>query len=171
MSEHATVFEVDTNISRFTKAGALLVAWLVCYTIASVSQSQFVLQNLTDLGVSINGNVWLEHTALDWWGLLPKFGGAIFATLTLALFISGKLGRWLKLQRNWLHPLAGALSMLLMLAIMHPMLEVTLIAGTRSFAGIVWQAIAGAVGGELYRILRQDLARWIVQRPKQNALL
>ncbi|TPV57994.1 hypothetical protein FJ444_11655 [Aestuariibacter sp. GS-14] len=61
--------------------------------------------------------------------------------------------------------------MLLMLAIMHPLLEVTLIAGTRSVAGIVWQAIAGAVGGELYRILRQDLARWIVQRPKQNALL
>ena len=131
MSEQATEFHADTEVSRFTKAGALLVAWLACYTIASV----------------------------------------IFLSLTLALFISGRLGRWLKLRRNWLHAVGGALAMLLMLAIMHPLLNVTLIAGTRSFAGLCWQAIAGAVGGELYRILRQDLARWIIQRPKQNALL
>ncbi|SHG18739.1 hypothetical protein SAMN05216361_1594 [Marisediminitalea aggregata] len=171
MSEQATEFHVDTEVSRFTKAGALLVAWLACYTIASVAQSQFVLQNLTELGVVINGNQWLEHTILDWWGLLPKFGGAIFLSLTLSVFISGRLGRWLKLRRNWLHAVGGALAMLLMLAIMHPLLNVTLIAGTRSFAGMCWQALAGAVGGELYRILRQDLARWIIQRPKQNALL
>lgn len=171
MSEQAAIFEVETDVSRFTKAGALFVSWLVCYTIASVSQSQFVLHNLTDLGVAINGNQWLEHTVLDWWGLLPKFGGATFVTLSIALFISGKAGRWLSLKRNWLHPLAGAVSMLLMLAIMHPLLDVTLIAGTRSVAGLCWQAIAGAVGGELYRVLRQDLARWILQRPKQNALL
>ena len=53
------VYEVQSDISPVTKAGALLVSWLVAYTIASVSQSQFVLANLESLGVNITGNQWL----------------------------------------------------------------------------------------------------------------
>ena len=45
MSEKVVVYEVQSDISPVTKAGALLVSWLLTYTIASVSQSQFVLAN------------------------------------------------------------------------------------------------------------------------------
>ncbi|MGB0217468.1 MAG: hypothetical protein ACPF9E_18745 [Alteromonas oceani] len=65
MSEKVVVYEVQSDISPVTKAGALLVSWLLTYTIASVSQSQFVLANLESLGVIITGNQWLEHTVLD----------------------------------------------------------------------------------------------------------
>lgn len=171
MDEKVVVYEVRSDISPVTKFGALLVAWLVTYTIASVSQSQFVLANLESLGVVINANQWLEHTVLDWWGLLPKYGSAVLAALAVALFISGKAGRLLKLQTNWLHPLAGGLAMLLIMLLMQPILNVTLIAGTRSFEGQLWQVIAGLVGGLTYKFLRQDVARWIIQRPRQNALL
>jgi hypothetical protein len=169
--ENETVCEVQADISPFTKAGALLLAWLVTYTIASIAQSQFVLLNLAALNINISANQWLEHTVLDWWGLLPKFGGAILLALSLALFVSGKLIRLLNLKNNWLHVVAGGLAMIVMLAVMHPILNVTLIAGTRSLEGQIWQVIAGCTGGYLYKFLRQDVARWIVQRPKQNALL
>ncbi|GGF68772.1 hypothetical protein [Alteromonas lipolytica] len=171
MDEKEVVYEVQSDISPVTKVGALLVAWLVTYTIASVSQSQFVLANLESLGVVISGNQWLEHTVLDWWGLLPKYGSAVFVALALALFISGKVGRLFNLKSNWLHPLAGGLVMLLVMLLMQPILNVTLIAGTRSFEGQLWQVIAGLAGGFTYKFLRQDVARWIIQRPRQNALL
>lgn len=171
MSESVRVYEVESDISSFTKAGAVLVAWFFTYTIASISQSQFVLFELESLGITITGNQWLEQTVLDWWGLLPKYGTATLAGLSLALFISGRVGRWLTLKSNWLHPVAGGLVMLLMLIIMHPILEVTLIAGTRSFTGQLWQVIAGVCGGLIYKFLREDLARWVIQRPKQNALI
>ena len=171
MSEKVVVYEVQSDISPVTKAGALLVSWLLTYTIASVSQSQFVLANLESLGVNITGNQWLEHTVLDWWGLLPKYGSAVFAALCIALYVSGRAGRILKLRSNWLHPLAGGLAMALMLTLMQPLLDVTLIAGTRSFEGQLWQVIAGVTGGLTYKLLRQDVARWIIQRPRQNARL
>ncbi|HCB18150.1 MAG TPA: hypothetical protein DEP76_13995, partial [Alteromonas sp.] len=103
--------------------------------------------------------------------LLPKYGSAVFAALCIALYVSGRVGRMLKLRSNWLHPLAGGLAMALMLMLMQPLLGVTLIAGTRSFEGQLWQVIAGITGGLTYKFLRQDLARWIIQRPRQNALL
>ncbi|MDC8830014.1 hypothetical protein [Alteromonas gilva] len=171
MSTNEMVYEVSSDISPFTKVGALLIAWLATYTIASLSQSQFVLLELSALGVNINGNLWLKHMVLDWWGLLPKYGSAILASLAIALLISGRLGHALKLRSNWLHPLAGAVAMLAMLAVMHPIMDVTLIAGTRSLPAQIWQALAGGIGGLLYKFLRQDVARWIVQRPRQNALL
>lgn len=171
MSENIKVYEIHSDISSFTKFGALMLTWLFTYTIASVSQSQFVLFELQGLGVNITGNQWLEQTVLDWWGLLPKYGSAILVALSIGLFISGRLGRWLQLTSNWLHPLAGGLVMLLILIIMHPILEVTLIAGTRSLGGQLWQIIAGICGGMLYKFLRQDIARWIIQRPRQNSLL
>lgn len=171
MSEKVVVYEVQSDISPVTKAGALLVTWLVTYTIASVSQSQFVLANLESLGVNITGNQWLEHTVLDWWGLLPKYGSAVLATLSIALYLSGRAGRMLKLRNNWLHPLAAGLAMMIMLLLMQPIINVTLIAGTRSIEGQLWQVLAGVIGGLTYKFLRQDLARWIIQRPRQNALL
>lgn len=170
MSEEV-VCEVQSNISPVTKLGALLVSWLITYTIASVSQSQFVLTDLASLGVTITGNQWLEHTVLDWWGLLPKYGSAVFAALFIALYISGWTGRRLQLRRNWLHPIAGGLAMLIILLSMQPLLDVTLIAGTRSIGGQLWQIIAGIAGGLTYKFLRQDATRWIIQRPRQNTLL
>ena len=77
----------------------------------------------------------------------------------------------LKLRNNWLHPLAAGLAMMIMLLLMQPIINVTLIAGTRSIEGQLWQVLAGVIGGLTYKFLRQDVARWIIQRPRQNALL
>lgn len=169
MSANTTIIEIQSDLSRYSKFGALVIAWFVTFTIGSIAQSQFVLFELQSLGININGNLWLEHTVLDWWGLLPKYGGAIFVALCVAFLMAEYFKKYLQSHYKVLFSLAGGTAMLVLLISLYPILNVTLVAGTRTFGGQLSQCFAGATGGFLYAILRLELARWVIQRPKQNS--
>lgn len=136
---------------------AFLSAWLVTYSLASICHSQFVLTNLLALGVAIPVNDWLAMTVTDWWGMLPKYGGAIAALMAIVLSIGHGVCH-LRLLVNVVPVgvcffVLGWVGMFVMLMAMTPILDVTLIAGARTLIGQIFQATAGGIGCALYVFL------------------
>ncbi|MEW9799572.1 hypothetical protein [Alteromonas sp. CYL-A6] len=133
----------------------LIPAWIVAYVLASICHSQMVLTGLTSVGVSIPVKDWLAMTVYDLWGLLPAYGSAMLVALLLAMLVVRFLLRpQLPSRALALYMLAGALAVMTMLLAMQPLLNVTLIAGARSTAGFILQALAGAAGGAVFCRLR-----------------
>ncbi len=134
-------------------------SWAVGFLLASVFHSISVLMGLVQIGVELNVSDWLSMIWQDALGLLPTYGAIIAVTLLLAFLITHFLVNRLSLHevkdtssatRFILFAAAGALSFLLMLLAMQPILNVTLIAGARSTLGLVSQCFAGVCAGYVY---------------------
>ncbi len=54
----------------------------------------------------------------------------------------------------WLYSLAGAVAIFTILAAMHPILNVSIIAGARGLSGLLTQSIAGAIGGAVFGLIK-----------------
>lgn len=142
-------------VLRFLKH--FIPCWAVTYCVASILHSQMVLINLVQVNVSIPIAEWLSMTAYDLWGLLPAYGSAVFAAMLIAMLVSVWLTRHQARAFSVLiFMMAGALAMLIMLLAMHPILQVTLIAGARSAAGIALQCGAGLIGGLVFGLLTRN---------------
>lgn len=123
------------------------VAVLCTFTLASLAHTQFVLFELGRLGVPIDFLTRLYASWQDWLGLLPLYG----AVVVVALLVGFSLSRLIVRQQfYWRYPLAGGLAMAFALLAMQPVLEITLIAGARSWAGFVCQCLAGIFGGWVF---------------------
>lgn len=127
-----------------------LLAVLCAYVLASLLHTQFVLHELVKIGVDIDLITRLETSARDLLGLLPAYGGTVALALLLGFSVVAILQwRTIKISR-WLYPLAGAVAIGSALVLMHPIMDITLIAGTRSTLGKAMQALAGAAGGWVF---------------------
>ena len=140
------------TVLRFLKH--FIPCWAVTYCLASILHSQMVLINLVQVEVNIPIADWLSMTAYDLWGLLPAYGSAVFGAMLIAILFS----TWLTQHQSRAFSLiifmmAGALAMLVMLLAMHPIMQVTLIAGARSSVGIALQSFAGLLGGLVFGLL------------------
>lgn len=135
-----------------------LLCWLIAFSLASISHTYFVLQALHEINVNISVSERVFMMISDWWGLLPGYGAAIAVTLILACVAARIFTRLLKLhQRSFGSALRmilgftlGGLAMLALLLAMKPILNVTLIAGARTPAGLLCQCLAGAIGVLLF---------------------
>ncbi len=140
----------------------LIPAFVVTYGFASIFHTQSVLARLARLDVDIPLPERLATIMYDLAGLLPTYGLAILVMLIFALGTAGILGRHLP-HRGALYTLmcavAGATGMLVMLLAMHPIMEVTLIAGARGVGGKLLQCSAGFLGGLTFAISHQLLPR------------
>lgn len=132
-----------------------LLAVLVTFCLASISHSQFVLLELAKVGAEISFSTRVSGTFQDLVGFLPAYAPVI----ALGMLIGFSLITWISSKfksgfAGW-YPIAGGLSLLTIHAAMYPILEITLIAGARSSAGLAMQVIAGVVGGWVFYQLRQ----------------
>ncbi|WP_414829812.1 hypothetical protein [Alteromonas sp. H39] len=136
----------------------LVPAFLVTYSFASIFHTQSVLARLSELNVQIPLAERLATIAYDLAGLLPAYGTAIFAMLFMAMGAASLTGRFLP-HRGALYALicasAGAFGMLVMLLAMHPIMDVTLIAGARDTGGKLLQSSAGFLGGLTFAVADQ----------------
>lgn len=134
-------------------------AWLVAFVTASVFHSAFVLYGLIDIDVNVNVSNALTMIIDDLLGLLPTYGIIIAASLVIAFvftrFVLLKQAQH-KRRTTILYALAGAVAFFAMLSAMQPILNVTLIAGARTMAGICAQCIAGALGGATFGMLKPE---------------
>ncbi len=136
----------------------LLPAFLVTYGFASIFHTQSVLARLSELDVVIPLTERLATIAYDLAGLLPAYGSAIFAMLFIAMGIASFIGRFLSHQGAlfaFICAVAGATGMLTMLLAMHPIMDVTLIAGARDTGGKLLQSSAGFLGGLTFAVATQ----------------
>jgi hypothetical protein len=150
----------------------LLVATLVTFLIASALHTQSVLSGLISVGAEIPLSLRIETVFIDFAGLLPTYGVIVFVgmliAMSVALLIANKLLSASAKQTNnaqspvqssqlWLFSLAGAAAVFTLLSAMHPILDVSIIAGARGLSGLLTQSIAGAIGGLAFALLRYKL--------------
>lgn len=152
---------VATHIATFGKFFTrLLIASAVTFLLASIFHTQSVLAGLIDLGIHIPLATRLETVLADLAGLVFSYGVIVlvgmFIAMNIATWISNLLKkRWHVEPTLWLFVLAGAVAMFTILAAMHPILNVTIIAGARGLSGLITQSIAGAVGGFAFAALKK----------------
>ncbi|AGP77015.1 hypothetical protein I633_03665 [Alteromonas mediterranea 615] len=146
---------------------SFIPAWAVGFLLASIFYSIAVLINLSLIHVKLQPRDWWFMISQDLVGLLPTYGLIIGFSLFLAFIIAHKVTRRVEkhLERRTtvstrllLFGAAGGLSFLIMLLAMQPILNVTLIAGARSVAGLCAQCLAGVAAGSVYTYLSNKFA-------------
>lgn len=171
------ILESPTTINKRTKLVQfglfmfqLLVATLVTFLIASALHTQSVLSGLISVGAEIPLALRIKTVFVDFAGLLPTYGVIVFVgmliAMSVALLIANKLLS-VKHANNgespfqssqlWLFSLAGATAVFTLLSAMHPILDVSIIAGARGLSGLLTQSIAGAIGGLAFALVRYKL--------------
>lgn len=127
-----------------------LLAWLVCFTLASLAHSQFVLSGLSEQGIHITLLQRWQMSLSDWWGLLPTYGVVLAVGLLLAFSVATWLVRRFSSKRVMLFSLAGFMALLCIHLAMQPLMDITLIAGARGSLGLLTQAVTGLIGGWVF---------------------
>lgn len=133
-----------------------LAACITTFVLASVAHSQMVLAELANIGVVISLADRLQMTISDLLGLLPSYGSVIALSLLLGFLVTWLISSKIKKLPDSLFVLAGFLAIISALAAMHPILDITLIAGARTPFGLFLQALSGAIGGFVFMKLRQQ---------------
>jgi hypothetical protein len=131
-----------------------LIAALFAFVLASLFHSQFVMAELTSVGVNISFNDRLSMSLDDLIGLYPTYGMVIALSLLIAFSIATLLLKFVKVPSSRLYFIGGGLGVATALLAMHPLLDTTLIAGARSTFGFISQSLAGAMGGWVFSHLR-----------------
>ncbi len=134
-----------------------LTSVIITFSLASIFHSQFVLSEMVSLGVSVDPATWVLTSFNDWLGLLPGYGAVISVGLLVGFTITRcVLVKWCGISepKNCWWALAGGGSMLCILLLMHPILDITLIAGARTPFGFVMQCLSGVIGGIVYGLMR-----------------
>jgi hypothetical protein len=127
------------------------------------------MAGLISIGAEIPFALRMKTVFVDYIGLLPTYGIIIFIGMLIAMFTADIVAKTLQSKRSksksraqeskqipqiWVYALAGSLAIFTILAAMHPIMDITLIAGARGFSGLLAQSIAGAIGGTAFAVLR-----------------
>lgn len=132
-----------------------LVAAIAAFILASLFHSQFVMAELTSVGVNISFNDRLSMSLDDLIGLYPTYGVVIAISLLLGFSVAALLLKRFTIPSTILYFTAGGCGVATALVAMHPLLDITFIAGARSTLGFVSQCFAGAMGGLFYANIRR----------------
>lgn len=127
-----------------------VAATLCTFVLASLFHTQFVLYELTKLGVLIDVSTRLKTSMEDLIGLFPAYGSAILVALLLAFSVVKGITTYTSVKTKYLYPIAGATAIFVALMAMQPILNITLIAGAREPLGIIMQCLAGLFGGWVF---------------------
>lgn len=129
---------------------AFLIAVLITFILASVFHSQFVLNELTAINIVIPTTTRISTTFSDLVGLAPGYAPIILVGMLIGFVIVGLSRKWINWSVRVAYPVAGVLSIYAIHLLMYPIFHITLIAGARSTLGLVFQCVAGALGGWLF---------------------
>jgi hypothetical protein len=125
---------------------SFLVAWLLTFTLASLFHSQYVVNQLVNVGVVVGFADRVNLTFDDWLGLLPTYGAIIAVALIIAFFVTWFISKKLKAHYAGLFVIAGIAAFATALIAIESIMNITIIAGARGW-GFYLQLLAGAVGG------------------------
>ncbi|WP_334019096.1 hypothetical protein [Alteromonas sp. S015] len=140
-------------------------SWAVGFLLASLFHSISVLMGLVQIGVELKVSDWLSMIWQDTLGLLPTYGTIIAVALLLAFLVTHFIVNRISTHgakdatQFILFTIAGGLSFLLMLIVMQPIMNITLIAGARTAMGLAAQCVAGICAGGVYSYLSDSSTR------------
>ena len=128
---------------------SFLVSWLLTFTLASLFHSQYVVNQLVNVGVVVGFNDRVNLTLEDWLGLLPTYGAIIAIALAIAFLVTWLIAKKVKKQCAQLFVIAGIVAFASALIAIESIMNITIIAGARGW-GFYMQLLAGAVGGYVF---------------------
>ena len=134
-----------------------LVSWLFTFTLASLFHSQYVVNQLVDVGVVVSLSDRINLTLDDWLGLLPTYGAIIAIALAIAFFAVVLLVKKFKKYSMALFVASGITAFAVVLLAIESIMNIHIIAGARGW-GFYLQLLAGALGGLLFALLTKALA-------------
>lgn len=134
-----------------------LVSWLFTFTLASLFHSQYVVNQLVDVGVVVSLIDRINLTLDDWLGLLPTYGAIIAIALAIAFFAVFLLVKKFKKYSMALFVASGITAFAVVLVAIESIMNIHIIAGARGW-GFYLQLLAGALGGLLFALLTKALA-------------
>ncbi|KPZ59583.1 hypothetical protein AN391_00919 [Pseudoalteromonas sp. P1-13-1a] len=134
-----------------------LVSWLLTFTLASLFHSQYVVNQLVNVGVVVSLSERINLTLDDWLGLLPTYGAIIAIALAIAFLVTAKLTKKVKQYSMALFIAAGITAFAVVLVAIESIMNIHIIAGARRW-GFYLQLLAGALGGLLFALLTKALA-------------
>jgi hypothetical protein len=133
-----------------------LVSWLLTFTLASLFHSQYVVNQLVNVGVVVSISDRINLTLDDWLGLLPTYGAIIAIALAIAFLVTAKLTKKVKQYSMVLFIAAGITAFAVVLLAIESVMNIHIIAGARGW-GFYMQLLAGATGGLLFAVLTNVL--------------
>lgn len=134
-----------------------LVSWLFTFTLASLFHSQYVVNQLVDVGVVVSLSNRINLTLDDWLGLLPTYGAIIAIALAIAFFAVVLLIKKFEKYSMVLFVASGITAFAVVLVAIESIMNIHIIAGARGW-GFYLQLLAGALGGLLFALLSKALA-------------
>jgi hypothetical protein len=134
-----------------------LVSWLFTFTLASLFHSQYVVNQLVDVGVMVSLSDRINLTLDDWLGLLPTYGAIIAIALAIAFFAVVLLVKKFEKYSMVLFVASGITAFAVVLVAIESIMNIHIIAGARGW-GFYLQLLAGALGGLLFALLTKALA-------------
>lgn len=141
---------------------AWLGATLVTAAAGSIVQTQFNLAAISAAGAPVPFDLRLQATLQDLVGFAPLLAAIAAAGFLVAFVVAARLTRRWPGRRNGLYTLAGAVAITTPILLMNALLPLTVIGATRSLAGVVALAAAGALGGRVYA--------WLAGAPAQRGM-
>jgi hypothetical protein len=135
------------------QALAWLAATAVTAATGSIIQTQFNLAAIARLGAPAPASLRLQATLQDLAGFAPLLAGITAVAFLVAFPVAGLLVHFRPALRALLYTLAGAAAVAAAIFLMNAMLPLTVIGATRSAAGIISLAAAGALGGRMFAAL------------------
>ncbi|MEH6482254.1 MULTISPECIES: hypothetical protein [Pseudoalteromonas] len=140
---------------------SFLVSWLLTFTLASLFHSQYVVNQLVNVGVVVGFSDRASLTLDDWLGLLPTYGAIIAVALAIVFFVTAKLNKKVQKYTTQLFVIAGIVAFAIVLIAIESIMNIHIIAGARGW-GFYAQLLAGAVGGftfsQLFKVTKNQKA-------------
>jgi len=134
---------------------SFLVSWLLTFTLASLFHSQYVVNQLVNVGVVVGFNDRVNLILEDWLGLLPTYGAIIAIALAIAFLVTWFIAKKMNKQGTQLFVIAGVVAFATALIAIESIMNITIIAGARGW-GFYAQLCAGAVGGYVFAKLIKE---------------
>jgi zinc transporter ZupT len=146
-------------ISRQTLI-AFFTSVVLCFVLASLFNTQFVIAGLRSVGVAVPLSDQMVMSWYDLIGLAPTYGVVILVGLLIAFLVMRQVEKRTFESTYW-YAFGGALTFIVIVAAMQPILGITLITGARSILGWSAQCLSGALAGVWFA--------WCFHRSKNKA--
>lgn len=138
---------------------AFLAAVLAGHVVGAIFFTQFNLAALIELGAPIDLAIRARTTAQDIVGMFPVYTIAVTVALLLGFSIAGLMVKRLPQLRRLGFISAGFVSFYAMHGLIEALAGVNLFWIAKTSMGILFQAIAGAIGGYVFVTIRDRQLR------------
>lgn len=118
---------------------------LLAEALAALASTQFVLAELSGLGIDVSLADRVAMSLHDIAGMLPLYGGIIAMAFIIALPVAAWLSRRAPRLRAALYFAAGFVGLVTAIKLMNLAFDIMPIAGARSLAGLLVQGLAGGL--------------------------